>query len=114
VVDASVSSADLPQLKKGLQTADHTDGQHEQGLRHGRRQLMSLVHPPDAGVAPILRLRDVRKVYNTGSIEVEALRGVSMEVAPGEYVAIMGPSGPGKSTLVLITHERDVGRLSGS
>ena len=57
---------------------------------------------------PILRLRDVGKVYATGSMEVDALHGVSMDVDRGEYVAIMGPSGSGKSTLMHILGCLDV------
>jgi putative ABC transport system ATP-binding protein len=51
---------------------------------------------------PILTLRDVRKTYATGHLEVQALAGVSMDIAEGEYVAIVGPSGSGKSTLMHI------------
>src|SRR3546814_14122577 len=47
-----------------------------------------------------LELREVVKRYGSGPTEVRALTDVSIEVAPGELVAIMGPSGSGKSTLL--------------
>jgi putative ABC transport system ATP-binding protein len=52
--------------------------------------------------APVLDVRDVTKVYGEGETEVHALRGVSVNVARGDYVAVMGASGSGKSTLMNI------------
>src|SRR5512132_744941 len=57
---------------------------------------------PTEVAQPVIDLREIRKVYRTGVIEVEALRGASLRVQRGELVAIMGPSGSGKSTLMNI------------
>ena len=50
----------------------------------------------------LIQIRDLHRTYQVGESEVRALDGVDIEIAPNEYVAIMGPSGSGKSTLMNI------------
>jgi len=57
---------------------------------------------------PVIAVRDITKVYGAGATEVRALRGISVDIAAGEYVAIMGASGSGKSTLMHIIGCLDV------
>jgi len=52
--------------------------------------------------APVIALRDVHKHYAAGGQDVHALRGIDLEIAAGEFVAVMGPSGSGKTTLLEI------------
>ena len=63
---------------------------------------------------PVIQLRDLAKTYQTGEVEVKAVRGVTLDIQRGDFVAIMGASGSGKSTLMNIArlprpaHEREL------
>ncbi|MER6298430.1 ABC transporter ATP-binding protein [Kitasatospora sp. NPDC001539] len=59
-------------------------------------------HTRQSRPTPVLHLENVTRVHGQGAAEVHALRGVDLEVHPGEFVAVMGPSGSGKSTLLTL------------
>ena len=60
------------------------------------------------GNDPVISLRGVTKVYRQGSVDVHALREVSMDVEPGEFTVICGPSGSGKTTMLNLIGALDV------
>ena len=63
---------------------------------------MNATAPQPENGAPLIELRGVTKVYGTGSAAMQALRGVDLRIQRGEFVAVMGASGSGKSTCMNI------------
>ncbi|MDR6147696.1 ABC transporter ATP-binding protein [Sphingomonas sp. NCPPB 2930] len=61
-----------------------------------------------AADAPLIRLRGVTKTYGSGATQFQALKGVDLDIAGGDFVAVMGPSGSGKSTTMNILGCLDV------
>jgi len=51
-------------------------------------------------MAPVVKIEDVHKIYDSGEVQVHAVRGISLELYKGEFMALMGASGSGKSTLM--------------
>ena len=68
--------------------------------QHGQPDVAIVAHTAEA--RPIIQLDHIHKIYTMGTVEVHALRGVSLTIREGEFVAIMGASGSGKSTTMNI------------
>ena len=64
--------------------------------------------PPASDAAPIISLRGVTKVYGEGATAFQALKGIDLDIVPGDFVAVMGASGSGKSTTMNILGCLDV------
>ena len=77
---------------------------YEIGTRSHEAQtgLLAQVEAVQPAARPVIQLEQIHKTYTMGDVEVHALRGISLTIRAGEFVAIMGTSGSGKSTMMNI------------
>ena len=96
---AKMNSAALDGRSTAKRNAATLDGQSIKPTRVVL-QPASPGKPPTPGAKPVISVRNLKKTYLLGQTRVHALRGISLDVYPGEFVAVMGPSGSGKSTFM--------------
>jgi putative ABC transport system ATP-binding protein len=65
-------------------------------------QMPAAVAPVEPETAAVFAARGITKVYHMGEVDVPALKGVDLDLFPGEFIVLLGPSGSGKSTLLNI------------
>src|SRR5262245_60468198 len=71
-------------------------------IRAQEFELIDRLHAQKAVAQPVIQLENIHKIYTMSEVEVHALRGISLTIEAGEFVAIMGTSGSGKSTMMNI------------